>query len=69
MLLCSNHDSIFDKHLIIINKDGSISISDLVNKDDIEILNIPKKIEFQITNKMEYYLKHHRKEFLKQNSK
>ena len=69
LLLCSNHDSLFDKHLITINKDGSISISDLVNKDDIEILNIPKKIEFQITNKMEYYLKHHRKEFLKQNSK
>ena len=66
LLLCSNHDSLFDKHLITINKDGSISISDLVNKDDIEILNIPKKVDFEINDKMEYYLKHHRKEFLKQ---
>lgn len=69
LLLCSNHDSLFDKHLITINNDGSISISDLVKKDDMKILNIPKKVDFEINKKMEYYLKHHRKEFLKQTNK
>ncbi|MBZ9623651.1 HNH endonuclease [Clostridium sp. FP2] len=67
LLLCANHDKLFDKHLISFNIDGTIIISDKVSKSDYKILEI--NIFTKIQNKFfdEKYMLYHRNIFKKIN--
>lgn len=60
LLLCCNHDKLFDRHLISFNPhDGKIKLSKTLSKDDIEKLSLNNK--FKLPNK---YLTNERKKYL-----
>ena len=63
ILLTPHIDSLFDKHLISFEDDGSIIISDKVTKEDLDILGISKLIRLKVDDGMKKYLEHHRKRF------
>jgi hypothetical protein len=63
ILLSPDIDSLFDKHLISFEDDGSIIISDKVSKQDLNILGISKSIRLKVDDGMKKYLKHHRNKF------
>jgi hypothetical protein len=67
ILLSPNIDSLFDKHLISFEDDGSIIISDKVSKEDLEILGISKSIRLKVDDGMRKYIKHHRNSFTNKN--
>lgn len=63
ILLSPDIDSLFDKHLISFEDDGSILISDKVSKEDLDILGISKSIKLKVDEGMKKYLNHHRNRF------
>ena len=63
ILLSPHIDSLFDKHLISFEDDGSIIISNKVSKEDLNILGVTKSIRLKVDDGMKKYLKHHRNRF------
>jgi len=63
ILLSPHIDSLFDKHFISFEDDGSIMISDKVSKVDLDILGVSKSIRLKVDEGMKKYLKHHRNRF------
>lgn len=63
ILLTPHIDSLFDKHLISFEDDGSIIISERVSKQDLDILGVSKLIRLKVDDGMKKYLKHHRNRF------
>ncbi len=63
ILLSPHIDSLFDKHLISFEDDGSIMISDKVSKEDLDILGISKSIRLKVDFGMKKYLQYHRNKF------
>lgn len=63
ILLSPHIDSLFDKHLISFEDDGSIIISERVSKQDLDILGVSKSIKLKVDDGMKKYLKHHRNRF------
>lgn len=61
LLLCSLHDSLFDKHLISFDRKGNIIISEKLSLEDRKILGITQNIKIDIDEKIEYYMDYHRK--------
>ena len=61
LLLCSLHDSLFDKHLISFDNEGNIIISEKLSLEDRKILGITQNIKINMDNKMEYYMKKKKK--------
>ena len=59
-LLCSNHDSLFDKHLISFQDNGEIIISKRLSEKEQELLNINKDIVINIEDGNKKFLKEHR---------
>lgn len=72
LLLCANHDKLFDRYLITFSAlDGKIKISDRLKKDDRNLLGINENIRLKdifLNEKRRNYLKHHNKEFEKLNA-
>lgn len=68
ILLSPHIDSLFDKHLISFEDDGSIIISDKVSKEDLDILGVTKSIRLKVDDGMKKYLKHHRNKFTNKNN-
>ncbi len=62
-LLCPNHDSLFDKHLISFQDNGEIIISKRLSEKEHELLNINKDILINIEEENKKFLKDHRKVF------
>ncbi|KXA03949.1 HNH endonuclease [Clostridium perfringens] len=62
-LLCPNHDSLFDKHLISFRDNGEIIISKRLSEKEHELLNINKDILINIEEENKKFLKDHRKVF------
>ncbi len=62
LLLCPNHDKLFDKGYITFNDDGTINISNSLNETDYKLFNIDSnsKLNMSIEDKMKRYLKYHR---------
>ena len=60
LLLCSCHDSLFDKHLISFNDNGEIIISDILEENDRRILPISGDIKIDVDEEMKPYLEWHR---------
>lgn len=63
LLLCPNHDKLFDKKLISFDDDGKILISDKLSKDDVSKLDILNK-KIRVFQEQKKYLKWHREHLI-----
>lgn len=68
LLLCTLHDSLFDKHLISFNDDGNILISKKLSQSDIKLLKLNNKYHISLTERMKEYMKYHREKFNKKSN-
>lgn len=69
LLLCANHDKLFDKHLISFEMDGRIKISYKIPKSEYEILGINNCNNIYIKLFDEKYMSYHRNIFNENNIK
>lgn len=60
LLLCPNHDAVFDKHLISFEEDGSIIISGGLNENVRKLMNISPDTRIKMHDKNKVYMKYHR---------
>lgn len=60
LLLCPNHDKLFDRHLISFNSDGRIMFSESINTNNYDKLNIKKDITIDKDLFKEEYMSYHR---------
>lgn len=65
LLLCANHDKLFDSGLITFDNDGRIIISDHISILDRILLNISENMKIKLTEKNKEYLKFHRNTIFK----
>ncbi|MER2126824.1 HNH endonuclease [Solibacillus sp.] len=64
LLLCANHDKLFDRKLITFNQNGSLLISPKINRKELlELLNLTPASHLVINEEQEKYLAHHRNNF------
>lgn len=61
LLLCPNHDKIFDSGLITFDNNGNIMISDELNCNDRILLNLRDDMKIAISEKSIKYMEYHRK--------
>lgn len=61
LLLCANHDKLFDKHLISFDKEGKIIISDKIPESNYKLLLITSEISIPKKYFNELYMDFHRK--------
>lgn len=66
LLLCPNHDKLFDKGFISFDDDGSIIISELLESKNLEIIGINENIKINMNEENKKYIKWHRQKCLKQ---
>ncbi len=66
LLLCPNHDKVFDMHLISFDEDGKIVISKKLSKINLVFLNINENYKINVNQSNIKYLKHHLSFFRKQ---
>ncbi|MGY3704406.1 hypothetical protein BW731_07060 [Vagococcus martis] len=64
LLLCANHDKLFDKHLISFNDDGSVLISSKIKEEHYASLGIHKSMQIKMSDKQKEFMKIHRKSLL-----
>lgn len=64
LLLCPNHDKLFDRHLISFNSDGRIMLSESINTNNYEQLNINKDITIDKDLFKEEYMSYHREKIV-----
>lgn len=65
ILLCPNHDALFDKGLISFSKDGQILIADELAENDRLMMNVRSGQKIDYTPEMDFYLEWHRKKVFK----
>ena len=65
MLLCPNHDSLFDKGYISFSEDGSILLSPVLSDEEINLMHIDKRFKLNISYDMHKYLDYHRQNIYK----
>ena len=65
LLLCPNHDKLFDKGYITFEKDGHIIISDFVSEEMKEKMYISKDSSIIVREGMEEYLAWHKEHYFK----
>ena len=65
LLLCPNHDKLFDEGYISFDKDGHIVISDFVSKEMKEKMYISKDSTIQVREGMGDYLVWHKEHYFK----
>lgn len=64
ILLCANHDALFDKGYISFDDYGKIYISKLIDKDSYKMLNINEAISIKINENQDKYMEYHRQNIL-----
>lgn len=62
-LLCPNHDSLYDKHLITFDDNGYILISKSIDKINRNLLRLDKDIKVKLLQEQKKYVKFHRIRF------
>lgn len=60
LLLCPNHDKLFDGGWISFNDDGHILISDELKSNDKIFMNVMDDMKIILTEKNKQYLQYHR---------
>ena len=63
LLLCPNHDSLFDKGLISFEDDGKIIISENLSETDKIFMNVNENMKLNIREENKPYLKYHRNKY------
>ncbi len=63
LLLCPNHDKLFDKFLISFDDDGKILISEKLKKNSPHLFNISKNTRIEVDESMKPFLAFHRAKF------
>ena len=61
LLLCPNHDALFDKHYISFDAFGQIITSPQINSENQKLLNINTDMHIELSDKMKDYMDYHRK--------
>lgn len=67
LLLCANHDKMFDNYLISFNEMNKICASNQFSMEELEVLNIDTTKVYIFNEKQRHYLSHHWKKFKRQN--
>ena len=65
LLLCPNHDRLFDKGFISFDEDGKILISNLISESDRIFMNVSGKTRIEMNDKMKEYMGYHRKHYFR----
>lgn len=60
LLLCPNHDRLFDKGYISFDNDGRILISNKLSHNSLIYMNIRENMKINITDEAKKYMKYHR---------
>ena len=61
LLLCPNHDKLFDSGFISFDDDGRIMISSVeLDEKDCKLLNINKDMKIDVSDEQKPFLKYHR---------
>lgn len=69
LLLCANHDALFDRHLISFEPDsGKICISSSLNDQQQNALNLSDEAEITMTERMKPYMRKHYNKFTNKES-
>ena len=63
LLLCPNHDRLFDRGYISFDDEGKIIISKMITKRNQDLLNISESMKIQISGEMATFLKWHREKY------
>ena len=65
LLLCANHDALFDRHLISFEPNtGNICISASIDDDQRNALNLSKSARISMNDRMNAYMQIHYKKFI-----
>ena len=64
LLLCPNHDKLFDEKWISFDDNGHIIISDRLSANDQIFMNVNPNMSITVTEQMKPFLKHHRNAFV-----
>ena len=64
LLLCPNHDKLFDEKWISFDDNGRILISDRLSANDQMFMNVNPDMNIAVTEQMKPFLKHHRDAFV-----
>lgn len=65
ILLCSNHDKLFDNGLISFDDDGNILISSKIDEINRKFTNINLSMKIEVNEEMQKFLKYHRENIYK----
>lgn len=60
LLLCPNHDRLFDKGFITFDNDGSIIISEELSENDRMFLNVSDSMTIEMNGRMASFMEYHR---------
>ena len=60
LLLCPNHDTLFDTGLISFDCNGKILISEKLSHTDKIFMNVHSDMAIELTTEMEVYMDYHR---------
>lgn len=60
LLLCANHDKLFDKNLISFDSNGRILIDNKIKIEDYELLRIHSEINIEMNDRQKLYMVNHR---------
>ena len=67
LLLCPNHDKLFDKFLISFDDDGKILISEELKRYSPHLFTISKNTRIEVDESMKPFLAYHRAKFFEKN--
>ncbi len=65
LILCPNHDRLFDSGLISFDRSGNIEISDVLTENDKTFMNVNENMHIELTGKMIVYMTYHFKNIFK----
>lgn len=65
LILCPNHDYLFDNGLITFDTEGIIMISDKLRCDQTKEFNINRNLKINLSETSERYMEYHRREMFK----
>lgn len=69
LLLCANHDALFDRHLISFEPNtGNICISSSIDSEQRNALNISDTARITMSDRMKAYMQVHYKKFIEKNN-
>ena len=69
LLLCPNHDKLFDLGMITFDNDGKIIVSEGVSDNDRIYMNVSDRMFLSMSNKMKKYMHYHRENVFSNGSK